>query len=876
MRGSLVGWMALASAVALGAGEVRDGAYWLDVPEGTTQTLSAEDVAAVMPEGGAQLDFYKTGAGTLVMKTNANTLAFCAYQGNIHVTNGLMRVESEYGLGTNIVGRTYVWPGGALDSAYTRVEAELGTQGGITQNEEIHVAGPGFGGYGALNESIGSHVMLSKVVLDGDATFGGPSSTPSVQVRYKYLDFGGHQLTVGQKASFGTLPARNAPAVPIVVASGRTLSFVGSGLESTETDKTIRFMDNATFQADGLSSANFFWRMEFVANGSISVWNAPSRSTTASNVWNGAVTVAGNLNVAFNKVSHPFTFNKTVSCRGTLKLTSDGTLSFGAAHHGIRRLELPSVGRKIRLPEGFVLSVQSFSANGEEMAEGDYTSADLANIVSGTVRVTPLAEIYSVSVEGSDYDVAAFSSSEATRAMVDGAGVCSFVADGSTTLDTSFTGLSALLRKAKCHFDPTDASTISYVSTSTWTSTNGLPGIWRWLDLNGSHMAFQNRTLEGESGGQGTTLSGNTGRRRFVSAYPTLQDYTVNGVTRSYVDLGELHGKTSTEERTYDNYWSENPTTAAMDTIVEDNGSLTESLLRGVEFHLVFGDAHPNPTNANRMCLFGRGNCELNPNYMPGRRGKNGELFAQRDTVTEALRDGWIWADNVRTNSAYAPDWGDVHVYTIIPTNAFMGIPSNCGHLNSIGMDSYARYGGSRHGELLTYVDVTNTAVDRARIDAYLMKKWTGRGLGAARTFAAVALTNNAVLTFCDSQYADVGNCYELDTLSGTGTLAAGARDAFRVRNLAFAFSRKDVCDALVVTAPVEFAAEGAVSISLADGVRSAKAGTYCLLSAPQATNAEALDDWTLVCGDRNVKLRRDGTSLYADVLPGGLTVILR
>lgn len=82
------------------------------------------------------------------------------------------------------------------------------------------------------------------------------------------------------------------------------------------------------------------------------------------------------------------TLNKPVTGGGTLNLPYDGTLILGAASHRIRRLELPAEGRKIALPEGFVLPVQELSLGKRDQPEGDYTSANCANIVSGTVRVS--------------------------------------------------------------------------------------------------------------------------------------------------------------------------------------------------------------------------------------------------------------------------------------------------------------------------------------------------------------------------------------------------------------------------------------------------------------------------------------------------------
>ena len=302
-----------------------------------------------------------------------------------------------------------------------------------------------------------------------------------------------------------------------------------------------------------------------------------------------------------------------------------------------------------------------------------------------------------------------------------------------------------------------------------------------------------------------------------------------------------------------------------------------EGELVGLEYHVVFGDAHPNPTNANRMAIFGRGNCFTysDPDYMPGRRGADGKLFAQKNATTDAFRDGRIWADNVATNSTYTPDWGDVHVYTVIPTNAFMGTThANYNRLAMIGVDSYARYGGARYGELLVYSGATNTAAERLRIDAYLMRKWVGKGLGAEMTFDTVTLTNNATLSMSCPAYADIGSCYRIGTLKGDGVLSVDAKDALVVENLAFAFTDRESCESISTSAPLTLADTGTITIALPGG-RSPKKGAYTLFTAPNAANIEALDAWTVVCPEKSVRVKRVGHALTADV-SSGCVIIMR
>ena len=877
------------TALASGAGlvalsattrELRDGKYWIDVPAGETAALTAADVAVLVPESGTQPQLWKIGEGTLEMATNEATKAFVNYNADIYVTNGLMKVLSEYGLGNFTTGKTgensqtFVWPGAALDSAYQRDEkATGGASVGITQREMIHVAGTGYGDYGVLNETVGNHIMLGKVTLDGDAKLGRPGN--GMQIRYHKLDFNGHQITSGGNLGFGSLPVANVPEVPLVMSTGHTLTFTGTGMSSTETNHRIRFEDNTTFNMESLSSATYYWGLDFVSNGTMRVVNTTSSATAAAtNTWNGPIAIGpgGTLNIGFRDASTFMRLNKPITGAGIVNVYEAGTLELGAAEHRIRRLVLGGSNRKLRLPDDFVLEVQSFSVNGKDQSAGDYTSANCANILAGTVRVTPDAKVYSSGTTvGDDYSVASYGSAppQVERGT---SGGCSLTADGTTEARFDFTGLDRLLGKAHFHVDATVATSITYIAESTWTSTNGLRGVNKWQDLNSEKLYFYNFPLTSTS-----TNPNNKHQSRYVSAYPTLQAYTVNGVTRPYMDMGELDGKNDTSEICYDNWWSDSPTTAGMLGNSVDSANCT---LAGLEYHTVFGDAHPNPTNSNRMCLFGRTNCAAGggnvPEFQPGRRGKDGMLFAEKENVTTAFSRGLIWADNVATNYTYTPEWGDVHVYTVIPTNAFVGeTHTDYRGVYSIGVDSYARYGGARYGEMLVYSGATNTAAERARIDAYLMKKWIGRGVGAEMTLETVTLKNGADLSLGCAAYADVGVGYRIGTLKGDGAVSVGAKDALFVASLSFAFTDRDVCDSLSTDAALTLAEAGTVTVALPNG-RHPKAGSYKLFEATNATSAAALDGWTLVCDDPLVTLRRDGNVLYADVAKKGLTILIR
>ena len=857
--------------------ELRDGKYWIDVPQGETYTLAESDVDVLVPDEGAQPELWKIGPGTLEMTTNglANCAKMMSYNADIYATNGLLRTLSEYALGnytkntTTEKSQTFIWPGAAYDNGYQRDEqATGGATVGITQREMIHIAGNGFGDYSALNETEGNHIMIGKVTLDGDARVG--KSPKNTQIRYHELNFNGYTITSGGNLGFGSLPVANVPAVPLVISSGHLLTFTGAGITGMAPGPVIRFENDAQLSMDGMNTAEFYWGLNFVSNGTIRAQTSPSKQSVATNTWNGPISVGpgGKLKIAFNASSRPMTLNREVVGGCEMELTNDGTLTLGNARHRIRRLIMNGANRKLRLPEGFVLEVQSFYANGAEKPEGDYTSANLANIVSGTVRVNPDFPVHPLSQAGEDYTVTGFGSATPPQVTTGASGNCSIFAEGTVYAEMTFTGLDAILSKARFRVDASAATSITYVAESTWTSTNGLRGVSQWKNVNspGVELRFNNFTLTGE------WSASKNAYHRYVSAYPTVQDYTVNGVTRPYIDLGEFYGDMDTSERYYDNAFSPSPTTAAMTSKTYWNGELV-----GLEYHVVFGDAHPNPTNANRMAIFGRNNCFTynDPDYMPGRRGAGGKLFAQTDKTTEAFRDGRIWADNVATNSTYTPEWDDVHVYTVIPTNAFMGAThADYDRLLTIGVDSYARYGGARYGELLVYSGATNTAAERFRIDAYLMRKWVGRGLGAEMAFETVTLTNGATLSMSCPAYADVGSCYRIGTLKGDGTLSVDAKDALVVENLAFAFTDRESCESISTAAPLTLADNGTITITM-PVEPCPKEGVYTLFTAPNAANIEALDAWTVVCPEKGIRVKRAGNVLTAEV-SSGFMVIMR
>ena len=253
----------------------------------------------------------------------------------------------------------------------------------------IHIAGNGFGDYGALNETVGNHIMIGKVTLDDDARVGKSGSGTSI--RYHKLNFNGYTITSGGALAFGSLPAENVPAVPLVISSGHRLTFTGSGITGMAPGPVIRLGNNATLAMSGMNTTEYLWGLEFASNGTLRAEHYPSKPAAVTHAWNGPISVGpgGQLSITFRLSDINMTLNGEITGACTLAVASDGTLTLGKARHRIRRLVLDGANRKLRLPADFVLEVHSLRANGVEKTAGDYTSANLANILSGTVRVNP-------------------------------------------------------------------------------------------------------------------------------------------------------------------------------------------------------------------------------------------------------------------------------------------------------------------------------------------------------------------------------------------------------------------------------------------------------------------------------------------------------
>lgn len=470
---------------------------------------------------------------------------------------------------------------------------------------------------------------------------------------------------------------------------------------------------------------------------------------------------------------------------------------------------------------------------------------------------------------------------------VDSEGKAAVSASGTVgRLMLAYSSFANLLASAKLRLDANASAKIDYIDDSAdpigQYDKEGRPYVKNWKNVNACTDFYMRKwTHNGDK-------SGSTGEPiRHVAAYPTVQKQIVNGIERAYMDFGQIDGSNGLTDT---NINGTNTTAAAME-------SSEDKTLSGVEYHVVHADAHSNAlvrvngTGAEwRPPILGRTNTLSAPNRTPGRRGVNGELFIKSRLNAEEwyvstdafTADGCVYVDNFATNYTYVPEWGDVHVYTLIPTNALVSGQA-FGGFCALGSDTYGRYGGLRMGELLVYDSMTNSTLQRKRIDDYLMKKWMNVGAGPQfEIIKSVTLSDAAYvsLTTDIGQELDVGCETVIGTLSGDGTLHVNENDSIYVENIQISLAAKDVCDSLTILGGRTILAHnGTLTVLKPEGIRRVGGGTYVLLSAAEGSDLTALEDWTIdvtSLGIDGVRIYRSENSICMDVPKPGLVMIVR
>ncbi len=189
----------------------------------------------------------------------------------------------------------------------------------------------------------------------------------------------------------------------------------------------------------------------------------------------------------------------------------------------------------------------------------------------------------------------------------------------------------------------------------------------------------------------------------------------------------------------------------------------------------------------------------------------------------------------------------------------------------NVALNYFGYYGGDQaatpNAEILGEILLYNTVLDdatRVDIEAYLMRKWTGRLPAGYADFRDATVTGSGTV-----RVLNTANLPSFANFDGTGVVAQAAY-AFTLD----ASATPAVPDALTVPCALELPAACTATVTCATKPR---AGTYTLISAPSFTKST---DWTLnaagTTGNATLKLRTTANALLLDVITPGAAIIIR
>jgi hypothetical protein len=228
------------------------------------------------------------------------------------------------------------------------------------------------------------------------------------------------------------------------------------------------------------------------------------------------------------------------------------------------------------------------------------------------------------------------------------------------------------------------------------------------------------------------------------------------------------------------------------------------------------------------------------------------------NTTTTAVTEGTTRLDGKVVNGTKTGYTGRPEVLSLETTN---NVPI-C-YFGFYGGDQTATPNAEILGEILLY-DTLLDASTRAGIEAYLMKKWTGRLPEGFADLQFATVTGSGIV-----RAPTVASLPSFANFNGTGV----------VTQAAFAFTLDPsatpaVPDALTVPCALELPAACTATVTCATKPHP---GTYTLISAPSFTKST---DWTLnaagTTGNATLKLRTTNNALLLDVISPGATIIVR
>mgnify|MGYP004636973305 FL=1 len=293
-----------------------DGYAVVDVPEGETRTLTADDVAAF----GAQ-PLVKTGLGTLVAGAE-----MADFPGDILIRAGQYKATHAGAFGT-AAGVTYV-DGGTIWSTVGAPHTWT-NEGGLPAygDERFCLRGEGFDGRGAVYQSDRGCLNFAGrggIVFEGPVRLGG---TQTLEFRYGFVDFNHCPLTVAQTFRLVSLGVTGFRSVD--VESGYFGLESGTDADKTTAANAITVHDAAGFWLNSTKAydprALVFGKGTTFKVGGNAATIEPGPLTGVDG-WSGPISFADDLAIRFDARGKPLNLAGPVSGAGGLCVTGGGYL----------------------------------------------------------------------------------------------------------------------------------------------------------------------------------------------------------------------------------------------------------------------------------------------------------------------------------------------------------------------------------------------------------------------------------------------------------------------------------------------------------------------------------------------------------------------
>lgn len=234
--------------------------YVIEVPAGTTHTITTEDVDAMTGK-----DLVKTGGGVLICTSD-----MASFTGDIFVKDGILRNSSRDSFGTSS-GAIFVAKGASLHNTVSSPNDYTSTGGypSLGDGKAVYTEGSGYCGLGAITNSAEAQTLVYRWYLTGPTFY---ASENRADVRYGWMHSFGNKLTVKtyNNKEFAFTATESYPRDIDVLAGSLNFQDCSSGSMAGSTNdiitipsggryyhwrnrvkmlQTMRFADGASFEA---------------------------------------------------------------------------------------------------------------------------------------------------------------------------------------------------------------------------------------------------------------------------------------------------------------------------------------------------------------------------------------------------------------------------------------------------------------------------------------------------------------------------------------------------------------------------------------------------------------------------------------------------